>query len=216
MYIAAAQFCLCVKCVNRLSTNTTRLTCSNRLFLSPPLPSPRYDSPHETSASSYQKPRPGQYTTSLQHNISNNSSSNASNLTSPMQHLSLNNSSRQQQQQHQFMSTTTTTNHRSYHNTFNSSLNSSHGGGAASGLSEPETSEVEDGPSFREALKAFQSKSNDNSATQSPVTPRSGLRLSQQHQEAAEQLLQSSTQRIERTVQQSSSSTNRTYQMQDR
>lgn len=127
-----------------------------------------------------------------------------------MQHLSLNDSSSGRQQHVSTLSTSSISN-RSYHNTFNMS-----GASGAGAHSEPETSEVEDGPSFREALKAFQSKSTSNSATQSPTTPRTGLRLNQQHQAAAEQLLQQSTQRIERTVQQSSSTTSRTYQMQDR
>lgn len=101
---------------------------------------------------------------------------------------------------------------RSYHTTF--TLNQSTGVGGAQ--SEPETSEVEEGPSFRDALKAFQSKSTTTSANQSPLIPRTGLRLSQQHQSAAEQLLQSSTQRIEKTIQHTSTTTNRSYQMQDR
>ena len=58
-----------------------------------------------------------------------------------------------------------------YHQQYNTlGHQSSNGGG---GNSEPENlSEVEDGPSFREALKAFQSKSACNSAAQSPVPTR--------------------------------------------
>ena len=113
---------------------------------------------------------------------------------------------------HNLSITSSSNKNTSYHSTFTTTSNTSH----HHNLSEPETSEIEDGPSFKDALKAFQSKSTSNSANQSPSTPRAvtGLRLSPQHQLAAQQILQSSTQRIERTVQQTT--TNRSYHMQDR
>ncbi|XP_018022014.1 talin-2 isoform X3 [Hyalella azteca] len=97
-----------------------------------------YDSPHETSGMQRTV-----YSSSIHHNVSNstNGSANTSvnyHLTSPMKNLSLNDS----------RGSVTNVTTRTYKTAFTSNQ------------SEPETSEVEDGPSFREALKAFQSLSS--------------------------------------------------------
>ena len=123
--------------------------------------------------------------TPTSHNTTNGGvRSYTSTLVSPMQNLSLGGSGT-----------------RTFHTTIHTTQTTHQ--------SEPETSEVEDGPSFREALKAFQSKSTTTSANQSPLTPRQ-----RQSNTSAEQLLQSTSQRIERTIQQTT--TNRSYHIQDR